>query len=252
MLKPSGRARVICGIGAGLALAVGAAAGGAQEAAYVDTRGSFESRRSVDIPTDQQPLPGKNCKDGCPSLERPLSLQLVRLELGPQSVEWTIRIINQSDKPVRLPTSALRSETTVESAPGHNLVSDMTIAVSLSCASRAGTRRGPLEIDLYGAPDGSRGMSTIDPGQWMTVIGQTETCSDPGNDHDSYAFSATVSSLDTYRIDGKAVEEKSPVYGGASSGSVLWDGHGELAVDRRPRPAWRHSGASADGILPPA
>ncbi|MBB5061409.1 hypothetical protein HDF16_006145 [Granulicella aggregans] len=39
---------------------------------------------------------------------------------------------------------------------------------------------------------------------------------------------ASVSVLDTYRVKDKEVEEASPVYGGASSGSVLWAVLGNL------------------------
>jgi hypothetical protein len=217
MLSRSIRSRLMYLQFIGLSLSMCAAHGFAQEAAYVDTRGSSGIRRPAKTSEDQQSLPGKSCGDDC-TLEHPLALQLVKLELSPQSVEWTIRIGNQSGKSVRLPTSTMRSETTVESAPGHKVVSNMSIVASLSCASSTGIQRVPLEIDLYGAPDGSIGMTTIDPGQWMTIVGRADTCADPGND----------------RVKDKEVEEVSPVYEGASSGSVLWDGHGELASHNSP------------------
>ncbi|MBB5061629.1 hypothetical protein HDF16_006365 [Granulicella aggregans] len=104
----------------------------------------------------------------------------------------------------------------------------MSIIVSLSCATPAGAQRVPVEINLYGAPEGSTGMTTVDPGQWITIVGLADTCNDPGKDHDAYSFNVNVSLRGTYRAKDKEIEEVWPVYGGISSGSFLWEGPGEM------------------------
>jgi hypothetical protein len=167
------------------------------------------------------------CGENC-TLERPLAFQLVKMDLGSGSVDWTIRLGNQSSKPIRVPSSMTRAESTVESAPGHRVVLDMSIIVYLSCATPASAERVPVEVNLYGAPEGSTGMTTLDPGQWITIVGRADTCNDPGKDHDAYSFHVNVSLVDTYRAKDKEIEEVSPVYRGITSGSILWDGPGEL------------------------
>ena len=200
--------------------------GTTQEGGFVDTRGSYEPKQTEPKGSKEQ-TPARICDDNC-TLAHPLSFQLIKMELGYRSVDWTIRIGNQSNKQIRLPISTMRNETTVESSPGHSVVINMSVVVSLSCASSLGVQRVPVEVNLYGAPDGSRGMSTIDPGQWMTIVGRADTCTDPGKDHDSYSFSASVSSLDSYQVKSKHVEDVSPVYASVNSGSILWEGPGEM------------------------
>lgn len=197
----------------------------AQEAGFVDTRGSA-------VPSRAEAVPGatlsRKCQDDC-ALARPLTFHLTKVDLASGSVEWTIRIGNQSNRPIRLPNSMARSGTTIEGSPGHSVVLKMSIVTSLSCTGSAEVQHAPMEVALYGAPDGSIGTTTIDPGQWMTIVGRADSCTDPGKDHDSYSFNISVSSLDSYQLNDKRIEERSPVYADISSGAILWEGPGEMA-----------------------
>jgi hypothetical protein len=203
----------------------------AQEAAYVDTRDSPARRIPPKGDGADDALAKETCGENC-KLQDPLILQLVKLDLGPQLIEWTVRVGNQSQHTLRLPSSVIKSGLALESSPGHKVFFNLSITASLACASREGTQRFPLEINLYGSPDGSAGISTLDPGQWMTIVGRADVCDNPGNDRDSYSFNAKVSLLDSYRKDNKDVEDVLPIYQSSSSGLVHWDGHGELASGR--------------------
>ncbi|MBB5061630.1 hypothetical protein HDF16_006366 [Granulicella aggregans] len=57
--------------------------GVAQEAGYVDARGISEPRRTDKLKKDMTP---GQCGDNC-RLERPFSFQLIKMDLGPGSVD---------------------------------------------------------------------------------------------------------------------------------------------------------------------
>jgi hypothetical protein len=91
------------------------------------------------------------------------------MDLGSGSVDWNIRLGNQSSKPIRVPSSITRAESTVESSPGHRVVFNMSIIVSLSRASSVDAQRMPREVNLYVASEWSSGMTTIISGQWIAI-----------------------------------------------------------------------------------
>ena len=180
----------------------------AQEAGYIDTR-----REPEQLPKFEGGHGyggGIGCA-GC-SIHRSLRASIQRLDLldsgDTSKVEWTLRLKNTTAKTIYVPSSLLWSSVATEEKPGHKRVLTLFLYLSVRCQGESGSNFSlSSPTQLWSSPDGSRGSVQVDPGQWVTIIGQGKACPNPRSNADSYSLHATLDGADYYKEDEKNLQD---------------------------------------------
>jgi hypothetical protein len=147
---------------------------------------------------------------------------------GVRLSEWTVRVVNQSDKPIKIPTSLSWTSNVTSSGPGRRSVLRLHINESVLCGGSDGAGSSPTlrrSVSLYGATDGSGDVTTLDPGQWITVVGRGPACLFPTSRTDSYKLTLDLANVLWYQQGEKTLEDAKPIYGGVTTKAVQWDGN---------------------------
>ncbi len=216
----------------------------AQEDAYIDARAGSEPRPKFDRGMGSGG--GMGCGDGC-KVEEPVKIELTKMiatdSVPPESadwypkiqsartVEWTVRITNQTKKPLYIPTSL--SWSGEERREGKSqAVLDLSISLWVRCVRGINQRVLDLSsfVDLYGAVDRSSHVMPVEPSHWITVVGTGAACPVP-NQEDQYRTSVSIDKVSRFREDGKDLEDSQPLLGFSQSQTIFWIGEGTWIPD---------------------
>ena len=197
-----------------------------QEAAYVDTRPG--SQAEPDTISGSAVGGGIGC-GGCVLAPDPLKIEIEKmifLDTSPRpSVEWTLRVTNQTDKPVQLPSSLSWSSAVKSVGVDRRRVLRLYVGQEASCGDPKGKHvKQSAEVLLYGAADKETDVVTLDPGQWLTIVGHGPACAYPRAGTDTYIATVDLSTVDWYKENGDLKSDTRPIYSFLRSAPVKWDG----------------------------
>ena len=210
--------------GAMIALAVASVSG--QEAGFLDTRPGSQPEPSI---TGGSADGGGIGCGGC-VIADPLRVEIERLtliDLGAFSgVEWTIRVTNQTNSPIQLPSSLSWSGPAVSRTMGRRKVQRIYFGETANCdaSSERAASKYRAGVSMYAPSDGARDVVTLEAGQWVTVVGYGAACGFPRAGSDSYQVSVGLTQVEWYRAKEEDREDSRSVYSMVSSQPVKWDG----------------------------
>ncbi len=230
-----------------------------QEIAYVDARSGSQPEPMVDRANGSGGQMG--CGQGC-VVQEPLKVDLVKMiaiDTAPpadadwtlhilgrptqkipnqdnasirpmRNVEWKLRITNSTKNTLQLPTS-LSWSMDLRSIAGKRSVIRLSMAMLVKCASNENQDAREMQsvVSLYGSSDSSLDIASVEPGQWMTVVGIGPGCPHPSNSSDEYLVTAGLDRVSWYRENGKSIEDAQPIVASQLSPSVHWSAEGTWA-----------------------
>ena len=224
----------------------------AQEDAYVDARKGSEPERKASAGKASGGVMG--CGHGCtvPETVKVEIVKLVALEgvsfdsrewyvlpvnsvpeysdsarASGRAVEWTMRIVNVSQQSLYIPTS-LSWSSEVKKMGKRDAVVNLGVSLFGSCFGQEHQKTLELQgsVELYGAPDKSSDVTTIEPGHWITIVGRGPACPLPASKGDTYQVSIELDRLEWYKMGGQDREESVPLLGFKQSAEVHWNAEG--------------------------
>ena len=165
-----------------------------------------------------------------------------------RTVEWTLRVTNQTATTMLIPTSLSWSNNIQVVSPERKRVLSMHIGSGPSCRLPgapplpahvgffgliANARHASSGVELYGSANGSSDVATLEPGQWATIIGRGVGCPNPGSNDDVYRFSVLLTVRVWKGKPGKVISDLEPdkqMF--VESAPLFWNG----MADWKPEP----------------